>query len=500
MRNYIILRRDGENIICEGSRNTELGTPLAGSAGVFARWMWDGKTLSADNDALGMMPLYYAKGKDWIAISASIPELLNHGVPADLDYDSLAAFLHFGLYIKDSTPFMQIRAFPPGAHLRWSLEKFSLSSSPLNPTNLDLNRSQAVEAYITLFRDSMKRNLEICEEFIILLTAGRDSRHILYEALKQGRKPSYTLTANHLPLRPNGDAPIAALVSNKLEIPHTTVGPADSYVKTEYEKFETLGWLSLEHIFAGPIVDYLSKSPNTVFEGTGIDSYLAPAFVKEDQFRLFESGKLDELINEFRIYKEEEIPWLTSFLKKELTFERAAALIIPELLNYEKHPNPLGSFLFWNRTRRNIALAPFSLFEITGSRVLAPYSELSLLSFVMSIPATLLFDGKFRDDALAKAYPEYSSLPFEKHGSPSPKLNWGFHAKAVRQYLEILRNGQSRFLSTTYIIPRLAAVLLTFRGAVNYRWWINHTLYMCSLERFLDKTKMPKLSNLVGPE
>jgi hypothetical protein len=48
--------------------------------------------------------------------------------------------------------------------------------------------------------------------------------------------------------------------------------------------------------------------------------------------------------------------------------------------------NPLGSFCFWNRTRREIALAPFSTLEGVPT-VYAPYLDNHLFDFINCPPA-----------------------------------------------------------------------------------------------------------------
>src|SRR5690606_10222316 len=54
-----------------GQPHVLLGTPVAGAGstpdGVWARWDWDGTTLTVQNDRLGCFPLYYAAYADRIA-------------------------------------------------------------------------------------------------------------------------------------------------------------------------------------------------------------------------------------------------------------------------------------------------------------------------------------------------------------------------------------------------------------------------------------------------
>jgi hypothetical protein len=80
-------------------------------------------------------------------------------------------------------------------------------------------------------------------------------------------------------------------------------------------------------------------------------------------------------------------------------------------------PNPIASFFFWNRTRREIALAPFALL---GGRavVFTPYLDHHLFDFLSSLPLSLLDDQRFHSDTIAQAYPHASSLRYEDKGAP----------------------------------------------------------------------------------
>ena len=42
-------------------------------------------------------------------------------------------------------------------------------------------------------------------------------------------------------------------------------------------------------------------------------------------------------------------------------FDLAVASVASELAQHAAAPNPVGSFFFWNRTRREIALSPYAM-------------------------------------------------------------------------------------------------------------------------------------------
>jgi len=83
-----------------------------------------------------------------------------------------------------------------------------------------------------------------------------------------------------------------------------------------------------------------------------------------------------------------------------------------------------GSFFFWNRTRREIALASYRILN-GGTEVLSPYLDHDLFDFLASLPASLMLDRQFHSETIRRAYPEYADIPFEDRGA-RPKWS-AFH-------------------------------------------------------------------------
>jgi hypothetical protein len=75
--------------------------------------------------------------------------------------------------------------------------------------------------------------------------------------------------------------------------------------------------------------------------------------------------------------------------------------------------NPIGSFFFWNALRRDIALAPYAILSDVGC-VYSPYLDHDVYDLLASLPAGLLLDKRFHDDAIRRAYPRYATLPYEQ--------------------------------------------------------------------------------------
>src|SRR5690606_17873402 len=82
---------------------------------------------------------------------------------------------------------------------------------------------------------------------------------------------------------------------------------------------------------------------------------------------------------------------------------------------HRHHHNPSRSFYFWNRTRREIALQPFALFN--GLRVETPFLDEKVWDFLDGLPFEMVADQRFHTETILRAYPEYAHIPFEQKGA-----------------------------------------------------------------------------------
>ncbi|HZO32460.1 MAG TPA: asparagine synthetase B family protein, partial [Chloroflexota bacterium] len=207
------LRPDGQ-VHVRGAATCQLGQSLdyghESPDGVFAWWRWDGSALRAANDRYGMQPLFYARDGEGIALSSSLPRLLLEGAPADLDEAALAVFLRTGYFVGEDTAFRAIRALPPNARLEWSGGRLHVSGGLPLPPRQTMTRDEAIDAYIPLFREAVRRRLPAEgpgePELVMPLSGGRDSRHILLELLLLGCRPAFCLTVRHHLPRVDQDA------------------------------------------------------------------------------------------------------------------------------------------------------------------------------------------------------------------------------------------------------------------------------------------------------
>ena len=179
-----VIWRDGAAHMT-GDAMCNLGTAIRNPAtgaeeGVFARWHWDGERLRAGVDPLGFHSLFvYRKGAE-IAVSPSLLQLVALGADTEPDRRALAVFHRLGLFLNDDTALRNIRTLPPGGSLVWEAGQATIAGEAFVPTTRSIDRDDAVQGFVDLTRASVANIAETWPgDFVLPLSGGRDSRHIL---------------------------------------------------------------------------------------------------------------------------------------------------------------------------------------------------------------------------------------------------------------------------------------------------------------------------------
>ncbi len=446
--------RGGESGRVEGQPSCLLGHRLPGSGeapdGVFAEWRWDGQELTVRNDRHGFQPLFFFTKPGEVCLAPSLRALLDRGAPRDLDWDALAVFLRLGFFLGDDTPFRAIRAVPPNAVFRWNRAGLTVQSRPLPcPRPNPLDRGQALRTYQDLFAEAVHRRRP-GGPFGLLLSGGRDSRHILFELYRQGFKPDLTATVD---LPQSSDGRVAAAIAAELGLRHLRIAAPRPSPDLEQRKNWETHLCADEHAWILPLRDALQSRCDVLYDGIGGDVLSAGLFLDADALSLFRAGRLTDLAR-LLFAREHPVPIVPRLLNAEtarkLGEDRAVERLVTELRRHADAPNPCGSFFFWNRTRREIALSPFSIF---GSfRVFAPFLDHDVVDFLAGLPAELFLDHTFHDEAIARAYPEWAHIPFALKQEPRFRIT--DLALAWRLWAWLRRRRQTA-LNLPYLLPRL---------------------------------------------
>jgi asparagine synthase (glutamine-hydrolysing) len=485
---YFHLRRVGDRFQTRGLSHYLAGHRVATSDGrsgdgIFVTWDCDGGELLVRNDRYGFHPLYYYAAADEIAISPSIVSLVSLGAPTKLDDAALAVFLRLGFFIGDDTPFAEIRALPPNATLRWQAGALDVSGGPVLGKLGGLSRGAAIAAYVTLFRQAVRRRLPDGDDCAVPLSGGADSRHILLELCHAGVKPRSCVTYGPWGGDDSSDLSVARQVAEALGVDHVTLPQPGSSLRSELRKNIETSFCADEHAQYLVLADYL-RGVRTVYDGIGGDVLSAGLFLDTERDAMMQSGRTAELALALLGTHERSLWLLKAEQRARFGLERAVGRLAAELARHVDAPNPVGSFYFWNRTRREIALAPYALYR--GVRtVFAPYVDHEVFDLLSSLPGGMLLDRSFHTEALRQAHPRYADIPF---AIPDP-MSRARRAHARRHCSELalyLARGQSRIIAKRYALLRLLKGMLA--GQEPRKTFLPH---LVQLDRWLAQASRP---------
>lgn len=484
---YIHVRKLNQRLEVKGTPACHLGHHLTSesiSQGVFAGWKWDGERLRVVNDRFGFYPLYYFASPGECAVSPSIPNLLALGAPRDLDYAALAVFFHLGFFLAEDTPFLGIRALPSDVEFEWRNESLTVSGRLAFPKPQQLDRSQALEAYVEVFRQAILRRLPSGEEFSMLLSGGRDSRHILLELLHNGVRPAFCLTLDLHGRRAGSDAMVAAELTKALDVPHVILPTTHADLRQEMEKNHITNLCTDEHGWFLPAARYLEGRSKTVFDGIGGDVLSAGLSMTGDRLSLAEQGRSHELAEDL-IGQSSMDALICSEIKRHVSREVALARIITELKRHEAAANPVGSFIFWNRTRREIALSPYRLLRGIET-VVCPYLDYAVYDLLAGLPGRMFVDHSFHTEAIKLAFPEHRHIGYAMH-HPSVGEDRGLRRRFV---IDVARYGvrqKSSLLSKWSLLIRLMRCLVDEPYLESIRWLGPAALYLLQLDSWMKR-------------
>jgi asparagine synthase (glutamine-hydrolysing) len=316
-----------------------------------------------------------------------------------LDYGALNTFLRAGLFFNGATPFREIRRICP---------------APVLTQPIEISRSAAIDAYIDLFDQAVRRR--VSQRTVLALSGGADSRHILLALHAQKALPEYVLTVA-IPGRPS-EVRIAAQITERALVPHRITAPLPRRAfADERWKNEACDFMSLEHGWFSHVGQ--QRDQLGWWDGIAGDVLSAGLFLEDWNLELVRQNRLDELAD--RLVQTGPVP----YFRDQSLFVRTDAVhaVRAELAKHQQAPNPVGSFYFWNRTRIQIGACAFGLLSPHGQPVLTPYLDRELWSFLSSLPAEMLVDRKLHTDAIARGYPDFADIPYFKDKvSPDPAL------------------------------------------------------------------------------
>jgi hypothetical protein len=489
---YFHVKHVGDGFETQGTTSEILGHEVQGlgartGEGLFAKWQWNGASLHVQVDECGFYPLYYYATDTECAISPSIPLLLLLGAPSGLDYTALSVFMRIGWFLGADTPYKAIRAFLPAGSLTWSPNRILVTGAiPLAKAS-HLSRSEGIDGYIELFRSALRRRLPTDDDFTVLLTGGRDSRHQLYELCLAGHKPNTAHSIGEYINASNDEMEAAAAVAQATQVQHVIINQTQSAFTLEQRNNFATNFCANEHSWLWPLADHLRGKFKTIYDGLGGSIFDRGFQLTERRLDLLDAGRLHELADDL-IPKELPRSPLSHSLRTQCPRELAISRLTEELQIHIDTPNPIDSFLFWTRTRRSSVLSSYRVLDASHT-VICPFIDLALVNHLASLPGRMMLDHNFHDDTIHRAFPQYAHIPFGPKGGPF-RMSWEQARRLTVELSALLATHPgSKFVRYSFLIPRMLRCLVDKGYSKSILWIGLYSLYFLQLETLPEQLR-----------
>ncbi len=457
---HIRIRRHAGQLIADGLFDFAQGftrrATISATSDPFASWHWDGVRLVVRNDRYGFSPLFYCADDDRVIVSPSLATLLALGAPTDIDYTALGTLLRLSFLLGDDSVFRHIRMLPPAAQFNWSATGHHVSGSYVLGKPDGISRDAALDGYIDLFRSAM-RNYVAPRQFAVPLSGGRDSRHIFLELCESGNPPDAAITVRYEPTIQTEDVAVAGKLAAAAGVRHVVLDGSPS-LAIEWQKNLQTGFCTYEHGWVMAMAAHLQGRYAAAYDGVGGDLLSTGLANTERRQGLIEKGDFGGLADSFLIDDGALHRMLRPMPAALASREAVRDRFVREFQRHADAPNPLGSFLFWNRARRVTSLSPACILG-RATEIWCPYLDRQLFDFLVTLPARLLLNEKeyhrFHTDAILRGYPRFAQIPFsaklperKRHAAYARALCYELLAKA-------LETRRMPLLRASYVFSRV---------------------------------------------
>ena len=431
------------------------------------RWQWTGGALRVTTPRFGFCPLYFHQTRDALALSPSLLRLAPLGVPMEPDHDALAVFIRLGFFIGAQTPFKGIRQAAPGRSVEWPGSPLQDAFDIAHPASSTMSRSAAVDRYGEAFRAAMRRLLPE-GEIVLPLSGGRDSRHILFEIVEAGRKP-LAVTMRRWAPDIDDDLSIARTLAARFKLKHAVLGATPAKARAQCRASALTGFSSDELGWMLPIRAFLDRHEGVVFDGIAGDILSNGLYLHPGLLAAMQAGDTAEAAELLLGLEDLWQGVLDGAFYKSLSRERAAAALRAELGKHLGAPNPVSSYLFWNRTRREMSLFGFTIL----GNVRMPYIDGDVYDLLTTLPPSYFAGQTFHTETIHRMFPQHADIPFDAKGT-SRIGRWRFRVENLGAVAHLLRSRSKWF--------KAARPLLGLRTKPAD---IGRVLCLLQLERFL---------------
>lgn len=400
-------------------------------------WDWNRQRLQVKTSQSGLVPIYYVRLQDGMAVSPSLVALRDLFSLEAIDWPAVALCLTLGHYIEDDTPFRDIRVVPLDCVLTWTPSKFDLTPRRRSIVASKEDYTSALGTYASLVRQAIARYPQ-SDASAMGLSGGRDSRHILLALLEQGRRPQRLVTCNHYLDFSSADTELAQMLARRLNLAITVAQPPRNRIIAEISKNQITEFQTRSHSWGLGLSQALAGM-QTLYDGmNGGTLFGRSPMVRALSRQAGESLPAWSLMAETCVALQWEKPLarLQGLLEPSLftadVLAAARARLLTCLEKYRRFPNPLQAFRYFEHVTRDTSLFTYKL--MTNAEIRCPLDDPTVVNWALGLPWKVTSRAEFQAEALRKCYPAFADVPFVAAYQPRAKETY-FDEQAQRESL-----------------------------------------------------------------
>ena len=478
-----------------GAWRHEDWTLLSRCAGTFCAVHYDpvSCSLSLMADKMGVRPLYYWVGPDFVVFATALRILEGVAEVLDaMDLQGVTEMASFGYPLGDRTPYVNVKVLREAEVVRIGssrVAKHQYWRWDRLPTSGD-TQEQAAQLAFEKFGAAVKRRVKADRTVASFLSGGLDSRAIVATL----RDLDVAVHTVNFSASNTQDYVFGAQIAAALGSMHQQISVDSERASDPYRKGGVTQWLNSKSVAHAPL-----EQPGLMWSGDGGSVGVGHVYLSQAVVGLMRSGKVDEAIDEYLVAEKIGIPEkifsprmadaIGGFLKNGIRAEL-------ERLHCDDPGRSFHLFLMFNDQRRHLA-EHFENIDLDRIEFQLPFFDSDFLESILTLPLDTCLEHKFYMAWLARFAPIVTAVPWQAYPGhvpcpiASPGLlayQWSRSKKSdariklrhsVVNYARQIRHaGQVPF--ALFNLPRLcAAGLLSYFGIRDYTYMFKVTSVFC---------------------
>jgi hypothetical protein len=429
-------------------------------------------TLTICTDFLGLQPLYWHRGCDFLLVASSATSLARTGLfRPTLNPGAWGSLLHYGATFGDATLSNEIERVPASSVAVWHVEerKLSVTERPWWPTT---DRSLKIENFDTkLVVEAFQAEIESYRQWYpdptLLLSGGADSRLIL--ALLSRTGCNEALTVSHPDVLLNANGRFADAVGKAFVKQHRRV-PADKDYFSSQQYFDFLQVHEIAAPSAGLFIANLFPAVRkhgapAYWDGLLPHIHLSPVATGQNEDLHAYTTRVSQSSDSTHVRMAASL-----FRRPQEIIDGFHSQLALARQWYGNEREEIARFFVQNRTRNRVSKMPLQAVSTYG-QALTPGISRRAFSTILALPAEERQDHKLYHRILEHHFPEFLAYPIVSRGefrlTNRTSAYWSLFAavaglqqnRLVQRVLSKMRGDPGEFFRPSKLVQRASEIV-----------------------------------------